>query len=342
MRAVTRRSESHRVRRGMPLPAHAWHAILAPAIAACLCSCSTPAPVTDGPPPIPLPLLVSLNLDEISPELAPYGTAEEWRRDILDVFDASNLCLTCRDEKAPDNADVAITLNLHATADAGTEIDVPSAVVTTLAWSCVPPLHLFVRDVAVTPELHATVEWRRAAASPVREIDYRGTFYASYLQRYPFFSWETLGSILVPSFVFSGGERAHLLSSLAGRVRGEAAHAIAKQLRGELTRADDLLRDIELRRTGDAYVLRATPGIDLYTIALRVDDAAPFYDEPQPPVPSTAGTVVEIRFGGTKLPAAPPPRLLRIEAAPRTLDGTPERYTLRIGGDEGTAQGGAR
>jgi hypothetical protein len=314
-------------------------AILAVACVASLCACNANAPIPEDEPR--LPFVMSLVLDEVPPELAPYGTKDEWRRDVLDVFEASRLCHALQGADAAGSPDVTITLNLRAVADARTEIDVPAAVVTTLAWSCVPPLHFFVRDVAVFPDVCASVKWTGTAAD-ARTIPPQGPFYASYLQRYPFFSWETLGSILIPSFVFSGGDREHMLSAIAARVRGDVARRIAKELRGGVLRADDLLKNPELYRTGDTLTLQAEPSAVLYKITLRLDDdAAPFDQRILPLVlRSEMAAPLRIRIDCAKFPAAPRPTLLHITAEPRTIGGRIEHYTLRID-DNGGARNSA-
>ncbi len=308
--------------------------MLPAAVAACLCSCSTQPPAVEELFPQPLPFSVSLDLDEMPAALALYGTTDEWRNDILAVLDAARLCHDLRRAGDGGNPDVSVHVAFPAAEEHRTEVDVPSAFVTTIAWSCVPPLHLFVRDVAVFPGVRLTVTLTREAALPDRKIEHQAAVYTSYLQRYPFFSWETLGSILLPSFVFSSGEPKHMLPAIAPRVRADIACAIAREIGGSALRpADDLLRNPRLQRAGEALVLHAEGSADLHMLLLRLDDpdAAAFHTRILPPAPlGGEAAPIAIPLDPAALAGAPRARLLRIQATPRSIGRASERYSLRI------------
>ncbi len=300
-----------------------------------------------------LPLVVGLSLNVPEDPSITYGTREEWMADIRKALDDLDVCQAVWAEDDEREADATVHVKLARPPDAEkleTEgrVDGQAAVLTTIAWSTVPPLPLWLRDVTVTPGVEAQVVMSRTGRilgeddlieeSPeagLLRYKVRPAIATSLLDRHPFFSWSTLGSIVIPPFAFSGTDPEHLVKCISGRVREETALGIAAELKGKIVKdvQHELVKNVGLAWTGTDLVLKCTGHPDLFTLTLRLEDArssSPPLREPATlPLRTSEHSINEPLnpeiFGGS-----PEGKILRLEAVGRPAGQAPLRYSVRV------------
>ena len=268
-----------------------------------------------------------------------FGSREDWSDDLWDVFRDLNVCTSVltEDDGPEDAADMQVVVDLEKGQPGDPRIDAQGAILDFLSWSVVPPLMLWIADVRVDPGARARVT---AAALPgKKEIPLplgpmeSPALRTCELERFPFFSWPTLGAIFVPPFIFKHPDPVHLEASIGDAVRMEVALRIAEivKMTGD---QDELLSGL---RVEDA-VLEYIPTPDLKEMVFWVEPAEPGNGRLHPG--PTGSVYVEYEEGKAR------PRLtrsiqdlisgregdellLRIEASSRH-DGQTHRYSVPI------------
>lgn len=227
--------------------------------------------------PLPRAVAFRIQLDEGIESL--YGTRAEWQADILRTVETLDACARIVPESLESKADLVVTIHLSRSPSAEPDIQSTGAFLDFLAWSTIPLLPLWIPDVDVEPELHVQVtrslrspEGRPTTLRPeAPDVDPVST---SYLDRRPFISWQTLGAILVPPFVFSGSEPQHVEAEIGAWVREATAVQVASLVRASQPAAGELLDGLVVQDGDQAgLVLRFTPRPGLRRVVARVDEA---------------------------------------------------------------------
>jgi hypothetical protein len=236
------------------------HGLLLPTVVLSLLGCaSTPLEEaregeTAGPA-LPLQRAVALVV-EIEPGLESlYGTDDEWRADFLRVAAELDACARLVPEGEKDEADMTVTVGLSRAGPTEPDIQTTGAFLDFLAWSTIPFLPLWIPDVSIQPELEVRVQRQlrsvESVTIPLFEAQPPRTDRVStcYLDRRPFFSWPTLGALLVPPFVFSGTDRERIEERIGAWVREATAVQVATIVRESRPNdmGDELLSGLAVR-----------------------------------------------------------------------------------------------
>jgi hypothetical protein len=270
-----------------------------------------------------------------------FGSQKDWRRSVGGIFRDLHVCaaVLTEDDGPADAADMEVVVDLVQGVPGNPRIEAQGALLDFLAWSVVPPLMLWIADVRVDPGAKARVT---AAALPGRkEIPLplgpmeSPALRTCELERFPFFSWPTLGAIFVPPFIFMHPNPAHLEASIGDSVRMEVALRIAVIVKKTgLPEQDELLSGLRV----EDGVLSFVPTPNLEEMVLRVEPAAPGNGRVHPGPPIR----VSIRYeeGKDRSPQTQSLRdlisgqhgeelLLRIEASARH-NGMTHRYSILL------------
>ena len=212
-----------------------------------------------------IPRIVSISVTFDGDESECFGSEDEWNEDLTQAFQDLNVAAavwsTGEEEETGEEADLAVTLTVSRGTRSSEEVDRDlagqGAFLNFLAWSVpVPILPMCLEDVQVVPDLSARVKLSvRAgdAQSGADEVDLLAeneniAIMTSFLERYEFFSWATLGALFVPPFVFREGNPEHLANSIASRVRAEVAWELAKLIKEWDLEDKELLKDLAVRK----------------------------------------------------------------------------------------------
>ncbi len=275
-----------------------------------------------------------------------FGSREDWSDDLWGVFRDLNVCAAVRteDDGPADGADLEVAVTLERGEPRDPEIDAQGALLDFLAWSAVPPLPLWIADVRVDPGVKVRLT---AAPLPGGKKVHLGAMECPALrtcqrERFPFFSWPTLGAVLVPPFLFSHPDPSHLETSICNHVRMEVALRIAEAVKTALPEQSELLSGLSV----EGGVLTFVPAPHLKDMVLRVEPA----DSGVPRVPSGPRIRVTVPYEEAKdgspktqsLKALVPGQrgedlLLRIEASGRL--GEKLRYSLPLPATEPVGSG---
>ena len=205
----------------------------------------------------PLPHSICLRVRCEGKKLETWGTEEEWREDLVtalrDEFHVSEVIYHNGEmSRKPDDADVSLRVRVVPVRPRGADVESSAAVLDILAYITIPLLPLWIRDVRKDPGLRLEVDATFTCAgseaideAPVELPD----LLTSLLDRFPFFSWTTLGAVLVPPFVFEGEDRSeHMEASMGSRVRRLGAAKLAPALKRLRLDPEGLIRDIRVSR----------------------------------------------------------------------------------------------
>lgn len=230
------------------------------------------------------PLPRTIRMKVVCDEKSLFGGEEDWIRDISRIFEELNVCTKVwreGDEKAKD-ADMAVQIILEAKEPfQQTEIDGQGALLDTLAWSTLPFVPWFIHDVQVDPGLQMRIQGESLPSqipmtSEGELVVECPSIKSSLKDRRTFFSWQTLGCLVVPPFLFRGSDGEHLAGSISEEVRLEVAFSAAKVVKNSwLQGKEELLRDLKIGRSGEDWFLSGVPSQNLLKLTLRIQPADP-------------------------------------------------------------------
>ncbi len=258
-----------------------------------------------------------------------YGSHDEWRNEIARTFEALRVCSAVLLD-GEERADIDVNVRLRASEEpAEPDVDTQGAFLDFMAWSTVPGVPLWIPDVHVDPGLVAqlTLKWAGKTDPVLRDVR-PSPIKTTQLDRHEFLSWSMAGALFVPPFVFSDPDRERLRETIAARVRLETACAIASAVKGEDLKEEELLRDMEIKRVGNAWYHFYTQSEDLSWLNRRLEPIpgsegggqAKATDGIRTDVPNTLRKVKRLKSNLGKLLDRSPRTecLLRIEAHSRT------------------------
>ncbi|HZN56608.1 MAG TPA: hypothetical protein VFD71_00935 [Planctomycetota bacterium] len=226
------------------------------------------------PATLPRAVAIRVKLDETTESL--YGTESEWEADILRVVEELDACARLVPQPQVDEADMTVTIHLsRSDRPAESDIQTTGALLDFLAWSTIPLLPLWIPDVDVRPVLRVRVERSLRGvenqATPLEAREHEAAPVAtSYLDRRPFFSWPTIGAILVPPFIFSGTDPEHVEAEIGAWVREATAVQVADIVRDSRPKAGELLDDIVVKAGAAGPVLAFRPSQGLRRVVASV------------------------------------------------------------------------
>jgi hypothetical protein len=224
----------------------------------------------------PLARVVLLKVECQEPEKS--GAAKDWLEDLSRGLRDLNACvLVCtepdpgRSEKATP-PDMMVTVVVQPAEPDDSEIDAAAACLDVLAWSTVPLLPWWIPDVDVHPALRLDVRGELVAAKVAGRTVFKSevtlpAVRTNLLERYPFLSWPTLGSVVIPPFVFKSGDPVHMNEAAGKRIRFEAAVGVGSLIKRNLL-GGELILDMKI--VGHREIL-ITPSPDLGKLALRIE-----------------------------------------------------------------------
>jgi len=311
-------------------------AILAIPVLAALPSCATGDHETGRVAP-PIPKTIGLTLE--APEPGIYGTKDEWLDEVIGALLETGACADAWAEGDPPgpgkDPDAKLIVRLSSGGKPGpAERDAQGALLDFLAWSIIPPVPLWIPDVRVDPDLDVEVSavdpdgWK----IPLGEGDARcPPVLTSHLDRNAFLSWKTLGSIVVPPFVFKEPDREHLQQEIAGDVRRFVAAGIARKVK-EAAWGSDRFEELGVARKDGATVLRykANPGV-IGMLSIGIEQYRPRKSGKaviRIPIDRKSFGLQEtvLDLGGFTGDL----RYLRVEALPRSKGGSSSWYTIPL------------
>lgn len=201
----------------------------------------------------PLQRALRLAVELRGEDAALYGDKSQWENDLRHFLDALKVSeVPISDASLEPDMELAVVVS---PVQAKPTVVPEGALLDVLIWMTVPFLPLWIKDVEVEPGLRVEIQ-----LSPVVEEMDSGSQVSSkrpppdpvdlhsvptnMLERYPFFSWETLGAVLLPPFVFQHGDAEHMGAEIGDEVRWQAALEIA----GLVKRVDpqELLTDVSI------------------------------------------------------------------------------------------------
>jgi hypothetical protein len=293
-------------------------------------------------PPLPRALSIRVVCDR---DAERFGSSEEWGRDLTRVLcDEVNVASAVwhSGERIASEADMRVTVNLSLTPGEpkGPEIDEANALLNCLAWLTIPVVSWFIADVRVHPglDISLSLELLGEEVPPPEKVSVPGlAIQTSLWERHPLLSWETLGALVLPPFVFSSGDDDHMDSAIREEVRLEVAVEAAKIVKEWSLGDAELLTDLELRTEEDEPVLFCRRSPDLLTFTVQVDKSELEQRSETFPLPAD-GKISACRLPLHELDIRPETRLLRIKATDRKAKPTVLFYTVPIN----TASGAAR
>jgi len=297
-----------------------------------------------GPPAPPLQRTVRIAVDFAGSGTAPFGDRREWLDALIAVFEDMEVCACVvgeDEEAAAGDADMAVSITIQELPPASPSIDPQGAFLDFLAWSAVPPVQLWIPDVHVDPGIAAFV---KVATLPAAEELERGggrlecpAIKSSILERHPFLSWTTLGSVLLPPFIFREPDRVHLGTSIARSVRRAVAEEAAGMIRSARLKAE-FLSDLNVYPgLHGGLVLSYRPAPLLKYLDLKVQGGGTWSlpvlaRKPRIPIPGDAaaqgGSPQEEPLDELLAGLTGDDLILRIEALDR--DGRRLRYTVPL------------
>lgn len=278
-------------------------------------------------PPLPYAIRLQVNIsDEGS-----YGSQDEWRDALSGAFETTAVgAVVLTTEQG--SQDITVAVDVGRSDDRlspEAEINVQGAVLDFLAWSTIPFLPLWIPDIDVRAELGVKVrfvyprEAKRSRSPTPIELP---TVKTCHLERHAFWSWPTVGALLLPPFVFRSPQPERLQETIALAVRRAVADEVAITVKSTLRETEkELLHELTVKRRGEGWVLMYRPDPNCSKLTLRVESAdsaasvgrspkamsidMPYSTKPLPP------TAQWITNRVNAVPAGP--LLLRIEATGR-------------------------
>jgi hypothetical protein len=203
-------------------------------------------------------------------EKETYGSGEAWEEELSEIlFKEMQTCemIWHSGEVDESEADVTLKVIVASRKDAEPpEILGQLAFLDILAWLCIPFSSLLVADVAVAPAVSVTIEFANEnyPEVPLARVS------TCLTERYPLLSWPTAGSIILPAFVYSGGDAEHLAATLAQRIHLECAAEIAKKIKDRFAaqREQELLSGLRVENSnGQTWLhLRASANVSMYEV----------------------------------------------------------------------------
>lgn len=280
----------------------------------------------------PIPRAICVDVRCEGDEVDTWGAEDEWREDLVlvlrDTFRVSEVVFHSKaGDPPPDDADMLLEIVVKAISPREAVVEESAATLEVLAYVTIPLLPIWIRDVRKDPgvqlELTATVVGGNEG-SLFRQIAVPDLL-TSYSERVPFFSWTTLGAVLLPPFFFKGDERsAHMEGSMGERVRRLAAAEVAKELNQQEIQPE-LLWDFEVRPDPEGWVISFLVEPEVGRLAYRLGSKK---GKPVRIETLALGRVLTVTRGYR--PPLDFEGLVRIEATSLATSGIVRSYTLRI------------
>ncbi len=270
-----------------------------------LCSCSAHSDRTflEGQAPLfTKNLCIDVKCDGVGER--PYGKNLDWQQSLeatlWDLGISEEIC-GVSDSK---HADMKVEFHVKdLSSDNGSDNEIiwQGAILDFIAWSTIPLLPLWIQDVEVDTGISVDmVIYQRTGQAddlwtPLKinnedvrypvvggESTERIHISTSMLDRYPVFSWQTLMVLVLPPFVFTGGDRDHLQMTIAEEVRRHVGELAASFLReySWSVQFDELIRKIELKDLGDQIEFTFHMRSDLNIIKFS-SDKGPLRENPE-------------------------------------------------------------
>jgi len=303
------------------------------------------------------PRVLQLDIDPGSE--ASFGTREDWHSDISRVLQELNACTAVwtPEMSAERRPDMVLRLDVRTESAGGdAQVRTEGALLDFLAWSTLPLLPLWIRDVDVDPgvTLEATCSdyCSRAGAKPEEVLESKlgpipcPSISSCHLDRHAIISWSSLGGIFVPPFVFKSPDREHFAGSAGSRVREEVALALGRMVKSfKSVEPPEPFRSLRLEPNGAGLtlVLDLEPQADLLKLDAGLEEGMPplaGQTEPRPVLSlrfdypeGSAGRLKPIPLDGLVPLVASEEHLLRIEATDRR--GLTWRYSLPVRAEGG-------
>lgn len=236
----------------------------------------------------PLPRVVGLEVDCEGERL--FGSREEWTEDLVRVLEQLDVCTDIRTAAGATpraDCDMLVTVSIlrrgrprgPSADDAGfeTHVETQGSVLGVVAWSTVPLLPWWIDDVSVDPDLlvridrslpeaAGEIQWS-TDARPIRVPPVQTCF----LDRHDFLSWETLGAVFVPPFVFDDPDEEQLVEAIGPRLREELAIQVAAIIKGS-SLSFELLRNVRVEGdAADGFFLAYQSSPELASLEVHVD-----------------------------------------------------------------------
>lgn len=287
-------------------------------------SCSAPGgreeDLRDMGPVLPMALFVDVVFgNKLN---ATYGDEEDWKDVIVEVFEDLHVAVRTSAESVGDDPD--LTLRVRIEPDVKKVKGRPEGVfLDVLAWLTIPLLPLWIDDVDVHPGLNVKCDLYRRLDDQDVLVDWEGpelvAIATCMLDRYPFFSWQTMSVLIVPPFVHMSGESERLEARIGPAVRRAVAVDAANFVK---TFDDDVLRDLDLEPTPSGWMLSGRAGPDIGRLRFSVDGSKRTRGQRLDPDRGADGRF-ELEIS---LKDVGPGEYLSIEAISR-LDGSSRSYT---------------
>ncbi|MBI4582838.1 MAG: hypothetical protein HY717_02220 [Planctomycetes bacterium] len=198
-----------------------------------------------------LPRSVSIQVNPILNGVERYGDRDSWVQELKQVFHHLKVCSAVWDGAADPTrqADMTVEILLENGTPAEPEIDTQAATLDFFAWSAVPLLSWWIRDVSMDPGIKGQVVRTillpsGQGAESLEEAGFAAPAILTNLrERYPLKAWPTLGGIFLPPFAFSSRDLDHFCGVASARVRREVAIRAARAVK-EARSKKELLSDL--------------------------------------------------------------------------------------------------
>ena len=210
-----------------------------------------------------------------------YGTREEWTSDVLDAIWAEELCPAAWEsgDAGSWTPDITVTVAIRRSeAPAEPDVETQGALLGVLAWSTIPFLPWWISDVNLDPGVEVSVDWELQVSGkegarikpPAPRWFKLEPILTDLRERYPLFSWSTLGQVFLPPVLFKQGDPEQIQESLAPEVRRRAALEVARILATTPFVKKELIESLEVRWIEDQAFLCFAPSSDLYHLSVQV------------------------------------------------------------------------
>ncbi|MEM7234323.1 MAG: hypothetical protein AAF517_19250 [Planctomycetota bacterium] len=277
-----------------------------------------------------MPRSVCLRLREFSEADQRFGSVAELESFLVDRFRTRfdvAASIWSHAERPANEADLVVDIALDVLEPRSGDIDIERAALDFLVWSAIPFVPWWIRDVSIDPGVRLHIEASYAGEGSLdrqQQFDVALAPVPTCLRdRYPVWSWATLGAAVVPPFVFREYDAAHLHAAIADEVEFRVALELARWLKGANLGENEILRAPAVEKTELVY--DAHP--ELWRVRVWSDTKGPDF-EVSSIMPLGSRELRRRRVSLEALGANLDGTLLRLEATRR--DGETLQYSLRV------------